>query len=59
MTMNVVGKKTPRIEGPEKTNGSLEYAADLKQSSYLWGKTLRSPYPHARIISIDTSQASK
>lgn len=59
MSMNVIGKNTPRIEGREKTNGSLEYAADLKTEGYLWGKTLRSPYAHARIVSIDTTEASK
>lgn len=57
MTMRVVGKRTPRIEGPDKVSGQLHYAADLAPDNCLWAKVLRSPYPHARIVSIDKAAA--
>ncbi len=59
MTMRVIGKRTPRIEGPEKVNGRLRYAADVDLEGCLWGRTLRSPYAHARIVRIDTSAAER
>ena len=59
MTMRVVGERVPRIEGPGKVSGSLRYAADMDIEGCLWGKTLRSPYAHARIVSIDVSAAER
>src|SRR3712207_1543639 len=47
----------PRIDGFDKVTGAATYAADITRPAMLWGKILRSPYPHARIISIDTSAA--
>jgi carbon-monoxide dehydrogenase large subunit len=53
-----VGKRVPRVEGPEKVTGQAKYAADVVPAGMLWAKTLRSPHPHARIVSIDTARAS-
>jgi CO/xanthine dehydrogenase Mo-binding subunit len=55
----IIGKPLPRVEGAEKVNGALRYAADTLRPGTLWGKVLRSPYPHARILNIDTSKARK
>ena len=52
-----VGKRVPRVEGPAKVTGNAKYAADVIPPGMLWGKTLRSEHPHARIVSIDTSRA--
>ena len=52
-----VGAPVPRIDGPDKTRGIAEYTPDVKLDGMLFGKILRSPYPHARIVSIDTSRA--
>ncbi len=57
MALKVVGKPADRIEGPDKVTGRLRYAADLAIPGTLWGKALRSPHPHARIVRIDTSRA--
>ena len=59
MTMRVIGKRTPRIEGPDKVSGRLRFAADLAPESCLWGRVLRSPHAHARIVRIDTSAAER
>ena len=53
----VVGTPVLRAEGPDKVSGRTLYAADVHLPGVLWGKILRSPYPHARIHSIDVSKA--
>lgn len=56
---SIIGAGVGRVEGVEKVNGSAIYGADVHFADALWGKILRSPYPHARIKSIDTSKAWK
>jgi CO/xanthine dehydrogenase Mo-binding subunit len=46
------------VEGPAKVTGAERYAADFLPPGTLWGKSLRSPLPHARIVSIDTRAAA-
>ncbi len=55
--VTVVGAPVPRAEGPDKVTGRSIYAADVNLPNLLWGKILRSPYPHARILRIDASRA--
>jgi CO/xanthine dehydrogenase Mo-binding subunit len=52
-----VGELVPRFDAPPKVKGELAYASDLVVPGMLWGHTLRSPYPHARILAIDISEA--
>ncbi len=54
---SVIGARVGRVEGVGKVSGQTLYAADVPFPGALWGKILRSPYPHARIVSIDTSKA--
>jgi CO/xanthine dehydrogenase Mo-binding subunit len=54
---NVVGTTIPRIEGPSKVTGQARFAADIQLPGILSAKILRSPYPHARIRSIDLEPA--
>jgi 4-hydroxybenzoyl-CoA reductase subunit alpha len=51
----VIGKSFPKVEGLAKTTGQAQYAADLTFPGMLFCKMLRSPHPHARIVSIDAS----
>lgn len=53
----LIGAPVTRIEGPEKVTGRTRFAADVDLPGMLWGKILRSPYPHARIRRIDASAA--
>lgn len=46
-----------RPDGEEKVTGKLRYLTDLTAPGMLHGKVLRSRYPHAWILSIDTSKA--
>jgi len=55
--ITVVGAPVPRVEGHDKVSGRSIYAADVNLPGMLWGKILRSPYPHARIRRIDASRA--
>src|SRR3977135_327796 len=52
-----VGQSVRRVDGVPKVKGEFEYASDLRRDGMLWGATLRSPHPYARIVSIDTSAA--
>ena len=52
-----VGESVVRPDGSPKVRGTFQYASDLWQDAMLHGATLRSPHSHARIVSIDTTQA--
>ncbi|MFL6038476.1 MAG: molybdopterin cofactor-binding domain-containing protein [Gaiellaceae bacterium] len=52
-----VGELVARVDAPPKVKGEFAYASDLIVPGMLWGHTLRSPHAHARIASIDISQA--
>ncbi len=52
-----IGASTLRPDGTLKVTGEFAYASDMWHEDMLWGYTLRSPHAHARIVSIDISQA--
>jgi len=54
-----IGKATPRKDAVEIVTGRAKFVDDLKLPNMLFGKVLRSPYPHASIKDIDTSKAKK
>ena len=56
-TTTIVGASLPRIEARDKVTGTALYTADFSPPGMLHAKILRSPYPHARIVSIDTTAA--
>ncbi len=53
----VVNHSVPRADGVAKVTGSAIYASDMVVDHMAWAKVLRSPYAHARIVSIDVSAA--
>ena len=55
--MKYVGHSVPRVDGPEKVTGRALYSTDIRLPGMLTAKILRSPFPHARILNIDTSRA--
>src|SRR5215831_16749169 len=59
MPYTTIGQPTPRIEGPAKVTGATQYTADVALPGTLWGRALRSPLPHARIVRIETSRAQQ
>jgi CO/xanthine dehydrogenase Mo-binding subunit len=56
-TYQVIGTPTRRVDGDDKATGRARYAADMLLPGTLWGKSLHSPYAHARIVRIDTTAA--
>jgi CO/xanthine dehydrogenase Mo-binding subunit len=59
MSYTTIGQPTPRIEGSAKVTGATHYTADVALPGTLWGRALRSPLPHARIVRIETSRAQQ
>jgi 4-hydroxybenzoyl-CoA reductase alpha subunit len=57
--LSFVGKSVPRKDGAEKATGKALYTVDMVLPGMLWGKILRSPYPHAKILRIDTTRAER
>jgi CO/xanthine dehydrogenase Mo-binding subunit len=57
MKRSVIGRVLGRVEGASKVTGSAAYSADVSRPGMLWAGFLRSPYPHARIVKIDTHRA--
>ncbi len=57
--LSVIGHALPKVDAMQKVAGETHYADDLVLPRMLYGKLLRSVYPHARIINIDTSRAEK
>ena len=52
-----VGDSPLRPDGNLKVRGEFAYASDLWHENMVWGATLRSPHPHARIVRLDTTRA--
>ena len=52
-----IGKKIRQVYSQEKVKGELKYPSDIYFENMVWGKVLRSKYPHALIKKIDTSKA--
>ena len=52
-----VGESPRRADGPPKVRGEFAYSSDLNVEGMLWGATVRSPHPYARIVTIDSSAA--
>jgi CO/xanthine dehydrogenase Mo-binding subunit len=54
-----VGASVRRPDGRLKVKGDFAYSSDLRADHMVWGATLRSPHPRARIVGLDTSRALK
>jgi xanthine dehydrogenase D subunit len=52
-----VGDSPQRPDGALKVRGAFTYSSDLSIDGMLWGATVRSPHPYARIVAIDASEA--
>ena len=57
--LSVIGKPFPQLNASDKVRGSAKYSEDLNFPRMLYGKILRSPHAHAKILEIDTSEAKK
>src|ERR1700751_2823598 len=55
--LRIVGTRPIRPDGVDKVTGRANFGADMAMPGMLWGKIKRSPYAHARIVSINTDKA--
>jgi xanthine dehydrogenase YagR molybdenum-binding subunit len=53
----VMGTAVKRLDGPDKVAGRARYSYDINRPGMIYGKIVRSPHPHARIVSIDLAPA--
>lgn len=52
-----IGVNVPRVDGVKKVTGAAKYVGDMKWPRMLYAKCVKSPYAHAKIVSIDVSAA--
>ena len=55
----VIGTHVKRLDGPDKVTGRAKYTFDVNRPGMLYGRIVRSPHPHARIIAIDLTAARR
>lgn len=53
----VVGRRTPYLDAPDKATGRVTYGVDFRLPGMLWGKIVRAPCAHGRIVRLDTTRA--
>ncbi|HZD93074.1 MAG TPA: xanthine dehydrogenase family protein molybdopterin-binding subunit [Candidatus Sulfotelmatobacter sp.] len=56
---SLIGKRISRVDGPDKVSGRAKYTYDVHRPGMLFGKVVRCPHPHAKVVSVDTSAAEK
>ncbi|MGZ5036443.1 MAG: xanthine dehydrogenase family protein molybdopterin-binding subunit [Usitatibacter sp.] len=57
--LNWIGKSVPRINGRAKVTGAARFTVDVKLPGMLHARLLRSPHPHARLVSLDLGAAKR
>ena len=55
----LIGKRISRVDGPDKVSGRAKYTYDVHRPGMLYGKVVRSPHAHAKVVNVDTSIAEK
>jgi len=55
----VIGKYTPRVEGPSKVTGAAKYSSDVQPTGWLYGMIFRAPWPAAKVTRINLDRARK
>ena len=56
---SVLGTRVKRLDGPEKVTGRAKYTFDIARPRMLYARVVRSPHPHARVVSVDLSVANR
>ena len=57
--MAAVGQTVPMIDAQERVSGRINYVLNVELPGMLFGKILRSPFPHARVVRVDASRAER
>ncbi|MDQ1472406.1 MAG: xanthine dehydrogenase YagR molybdenum-binding subunit [Bryobacterales bacterium] len=56
---SVLGTRVNRVDGPDKVTGRAKYTFDINRPGMLYARMIRSPHPHARVVSVDLSSATR
>jgi xanthine dehydrogenase YagR molybdenum-binding subunit len=56
---SVLGTHINRLDGPDKVTGRAKYTFDINRPGMLYARMVRSPHPHARVVSVDLSAATR
>ena len=57
--MAAVGQTLPMLDAQERVSGRINYVLNVELPGMLFGKILRSPFPHARVVRVDASHAER
>ena len=55
----VLSSRVKRLDGPDKVSGRAKFSFDINRPGMIFGKIARSPHPHARIVSVDLTEARR
>ncbi len=55
----VLSTRVKRLDGPDKVTGRAKYSFDISRPGMTYGKVIRSPHPHARVLAIDMTAAER
>ena len=55
----LLGTRVTRLDGADKVTGRARYSYDINRPGLIYGKIVRSPYPHARVVSVDLTAAQR
>ncbi len=55
----VISSRVKRLDGPDKVAGRAKYSFDINRPGMIFGKIVRSPHPHARIVNVDLADARR
>ena len=55
----VISTRVKRLDGTDKVAGRAKYSFDINRPGMIFGKMVRSPHPHARIVNVDLSEARR
>ena len=55
----LIGTSVRRLDGPDKVTGRARYTYDINRPGMIYGKMVRSPHAHAKVVSVDPAEAAK
>jgi xanthine dehydrogenase YagR molybdenum-binding subunit len=55
----VISSRAKRLDGPDKVSGRAKYSFDINRPGMIFGKIVRSPHPHARVVAVDLAEARR
>src|SRR5712692_1496766 len=55
----ILNHRITRVDGPAKVSGAAIYSYDVRLPGMLFGRILRSPHAHAKVVKVDTAAAKR